>query len=273
MNLKINDLVNKSKHFLSKHSPEILTGIGITGMLTSTILAVKATPKALKLIEIEKDRQNDELYKEAVEKDLPEFNPISSIKPVDAIKVAWKPYIPAVGIGVSSMACIIFASKINYKRNAALATAYSLSERAFTRYKEKVVETIGEKREKSVRDKISQDELNKKKIVDSQIIVTSNDDTLFMDQMSGRIFKSNIDTIKRAVNKLNRDLTYQQYVSLNEFYYEIGLEGVKQGDLLGWNLDQGLIEPSFNTCLTKDEKPCIVIDFMVEPRYDFDKLM
>lgn len=273
MNLKIHDLVNKSKHFLDKHSPEILTGLGIGGMLTTVVLAVSATPKALELIQIEKDRQSDERYREAVENDEPSYAPVESLKPIEVVKVAWKPYIPAIGVGATSIACIIFASKINYRRNAALATAYSLSERAFTTYKEKVIETIGEKKEKSVRDKISQDKLNEKKVTDNQIIVTSNSDTLFMDQMSGRIFKSDMDTIKKAVNKLNRDLTYQQYVSLNEFYYEIGLEGIKQGDLLGWNLDQGLIEPSYSTCLTKDDKPCIVIDFMVGPRYDFDKLM
>ena len=36
---------------VSKHSPEILTGIGIAGMITTTVLAVRATPKALVLIE------------------------------------------------------------------------------------------------------------------------------------------------------------------------------------------------------------------------------
>ncbi len=42
-----------SKSFLSlktsikKHSPEILTGIGIAGMITTTVMAVRATPKII----------------------------------------------------------------------------------------------------------------------------------------------------------------------------------------------------------------------------------
>lgn len=254
MNQKISGLINKSKYFLGKHSPEILTGIGITGMITSTILAVKATPKALLLIENKK--------KELKTKEL---------TTIETIKAAWKPYIPSIGVAATSMTCIIFASRINYKRNAALATAYSLSERAFSKYKEKVIETIGEKREKVVQEKVAQEKLDKQP--KSQVIVTSNGDTLCMDTMSGRYFKSDMETIKQAINKLNRRLVYENYISLNEFYGEIGLDNIKNGDLLGWNIDSGLIEPTFSTCLAENGQPCIVIDFMVEPRYDYDKLI
>lgn len=248
-------LVNKTKYFLGKHSPEILTGLGITGMITSTVLAVTATPKALKIIENKKkELETDEL----------------SIS--ETIKVAWKPYIPAFSTSIISAACIIFASRVNYKRNAALATAYSLSERTLSHYREKVIETIGEKKEKAIRDKVNQDELNKNKIKGSQVIITNND-TLCMDTISGRYFKSDMESIKQTINKLNRRLTYENYISLNEFYGEIGLDNVKNGELLGWNIDSGLIEPTFSTCLTEDGRPCIVLDFMVEPRYDYDKLI
>ena len=94
-----------------------------------------------------------------------------------------------------------------------------------------------------------------------------------MDSMSGRYFKSDMESIKQAINKLNRRRTYENYISLNEFYGEIGLNDVKNGELLGWNIDSGLIEPTFSTCLTEDGRPCIVLDFMVEPRYDYDKLL
>ena len=82
-----------------------------------------------------------------------------------------------------------------------------------------------------------------------------------------------VDTIKKAINTINRRLTYENYVSLNELYSEIGLDSVKNGDLIGWNLDQGLIEPTFDTCLAENDEPCVVIDYYVAPRYDFDKLM
>ena len=255
MNEKFTNFIKTSKKFLGKHSPEILTGIGITGMLTTTILAVKGTPKALKLIEIKKDElQTDELT------------------PLEIIKVAWKPYLPAIGVCIPSIACLVGASTIHYKRNAALATAYAISERTLTRYRDKVIETFGERKEKQIHEKIAQDELDKNKVSDSQIIITSKGNTLCQDSLSGRYFKCDIDTIKKAVNKLNRDLTYQHYISLNEFYYEIGLDGTKTGGQIGWNLDHGLIEPIFNTCLADNDEPCIVIDFAVCPGYDFDKL-
>lgn len=256
MNQNIKGLVNKTKYFLGKHSPEILTGLGITGMLTSTVLAVTATPKALKLIENKKKELKTE-----------------ELTPVEVVKTAWKPYIPAITTSIASIACIIGASKVNYKRNAALATAYSLSERTLSRYREKVIETIGERKEKAIRDKVNQDKVDKNKVSSSQVIIATSGDTLCMDVISGRYFKSDMETIKEIVNKLNRRITYENYISLNEFYEEIGLDDIKTGDLLGWNIDSGLIEPTFSTCLAENGQPCIVLDFMVEPRYDYDKLL
>ena len=108
---------------------------------------------------------------------------------------------------------------------------------------------------------------------DKTVIITSNGNTLCKDSVSGRYFRSDVDTIKKAINTINRRLTYENYVSLNELYSEIGLDSVKNGDLIGWNLDQGLIEPTFDTCLAENDEPCVVIDYYVAPRYDFDKLM
>lgn len=256
MNPKITEFFKSTRTFLGKHSPEILTGIGITGMISTTILAVKATPKAMKLIDIKKkELDTDELTV------------------IETVKTAWKPYIPAMLVGLASTTCLIGASATNYKRNAALASAYALSERTLTRYRDKVIDTIGERKEQQIREKIAQDEIDEKKLSNSQIIVTSNGETLCMDTMSGRYFKSDIETIKQAVNKLNRRLVYENYISLNEFYGEIGLDDVKNGTLLGWNIDSGLIEPTFSTCLADNGQPCLVIDFMVEPRYDYDKLI
>ena len=256
MNPKITEFFKSTRTFLGKHSPEILTGIGITGMISTTILAVKATPKAMKLIDIKKkELDTDELTV------------------IETVKTAWKPYIPAMLVGLASTTCLIGASSTNYKRNAALASAYALSERTLTRYRDKVIDTIGERKEQQIREKIAQDEIDEKKLSNSQVIVTSNGETLCMDTMSGRYFKSDIETIKQAVNKLNRRLVYENYISLNEFYGEIGLDDVKNGTLLGWNIDSGLIEPTFSTCLADNGQPCLVIDFMVEPRYDYDKLI
>ena len=256
MNDKLTKFINDSKKFLGKHSPEILTGIGITGMITSTVLAVKATPKALTLI----DRKKKELQ-------------VDELTALEMVKTVWKPYLPSTGLIISSTACIILASRVNYKRNAALATAYSISERTLLRYRDKVIDTLGETKERKIRDEIAQDDLKGNKVNDSQVIITANGNTLFKDVMSGRFFKSDIDTIKRIINELNRKLVYENYISLNEFYGEIGLEDVKNGSLVGWNVNSGLIEPYFTTCITDDNQPCVVLDFYVSPKYDYDKII
>lgn len=256
MNEKLTNFFKSSRKFIGKHSPEILTGIGIAGMITSTILAVKATPKALLLIdEKKKDFQTDNLTI------------------IDVVKTAWFPYVPAVTLSVASISCIIGASAVNYKRNAALATAYSISEKALIRYRDKVIDTIGDKKEKEIREKIAQDEVNDKPVSKSQVIVTSKNNTLCMDSISGRYFRSDLDKIRKIVNELNRQLIHQDYISLDEFYYELGLDPIKNGSNLGWNVSTGLIELEFSTCLAENDEPCIVIDYSIQPRYEYDKLM
>ena len=58
MNDKLSNIIRSTKIFIYDNSPAILTGIGITGMITSTVLAVKATPRALELIEAKKHELN-----------------------------------------------------------------------------------------------------------------------------------------------------------------------------------------------------------------------
>ena len=273
MDTKLTKFIKTTKGYLGKHSPEILTGIGIAGMVTSTVLAVKATPKAIILIEDEKERQNKELMTEAIANEWENCKYVDKLKPLEVIKVAWKPYVPAVALSVASITCLIGASAVNYKRNAALATAYAISEKALTTYRDKVIETIGEKKEKEIRGKIAQDEVNNKPVSNSQVIITSKGNTLCMDSISGRYFKSDIDIIQKKVNELNRQMLHQNYISLDEFYYEIGLEPTKNASRLGWNLDDGLIELDFSACLTDDGQPCVYVDYTVSPKYEFDKLM
>ena len=63
------------------------------------------------------------------------------------------------------------------------------------------------------------------------------------------------------------------YIALNEFYYEVGLPGTKMGDELGWNIDGGLIGLDFSSQLSEDGTPCLVIDYRIAPRYEYEKLM
>ena len=239
-----------------KHSPEILTGIGIAGMITTTVLAVKATPKALTLM---KERKWD--------------LEVEKLTPIETVKTTWKCYIPAAITGTVSIGCLIGASSVNARRNAALATAYKLSETALNEYRDKVIETIGEKKEQTIREKVDKDRVEKNPVSKSEVIITEKGNTLCYDSISGRYFKSDIEKIKRAVNELNRRMTYDVYVSLSEFYDELDLDHTLLSDDLGWSIDDGLIDVSFSSQIADDGTPCIVINYAVAPRYDYSKFL
>lgn len=255
--LNLSNVIKNIKIATSKHSPEILTGIGIAGMISTTILAVKATPKALKLID---DAEDAKIVNEG-----------ERLTKTEIVKVAWKPYIPAIVTGVASVTCLIGASSVNAKRNAALATAYELSKTALSDYKEKVIETVGEKKEQIIRDKVDQDKIDKNPVNKNNVIITNNGDALCYDGISGRYFKSDMDTIKKAINEVNREMTYSDYISLSEFYDEIGLEHTDISDYLGWNIADGLLDVTFGSRIASDGTPCITLDYRIAPRYDYSK--
>ena len=88
-----------------------------------------------------------------------------------------------------------------------------------------------------------------------------------------RYFYSDIDQIKKAINELNRRMLNEMYVSLNDFYDELNLRHSGNGYDLGWKLDDGLVEVDFSSQLSDDGRPCLVLEYMVAPRYDYSKLM
>ena len=245
--------IKSAERVLTKYSPGILTGIGIAGMIGATFMAVKATPKALYLIETKKEEAE-----------------VEELTPIETIKTCWTCYIPATLTTVLSAVCLIGASTVSAKRNAALATAYSISEAALREYQEKVVEVVGEKKEKAVRDAVAKDQIERDPVTKSEVvIIDSNSNTLCYEPLSGRYFKSTIDKIKKAEIKLDRQMIQEMYVSLNDFYWEIGLDGTDLGDKMGWNLSKGYMDLSFSSQLADDGTPCAVIVYGIPPVYDY----
>lgn len=253
--MKLNQMLQQTKRSAKKNSPVILTAVGITGMVTSTVLAVKATPLALDLIREAEFEKGEELTKKEV------------------IKATWKPYIPAIGTAVFSIACIIGANSIHMRRSAALATAYKLSQSALHEFKEKAVEVVGEKKVSEIKQKVNQDNVDKDPVSKTEVIITDKGKTLMYDTISGRYFESSIEEINKVVNELNREMLGDMYISLNQFYSAIGLQHTKAGYDLGWQCDKGLIEVDFGATIADDGRPCITIDFPYPPHYGFDRLI
>lgn len=242
---------------LSKRSPEILVGLGIAGMVTGTIMAVKATPKALVLME--------EINNTVSKEDKKERGKAITTK-------VGKVYLPALGVEMLSIACIIGGTSVNLRRSAMLATAYSLSESTLREYQSKVIEEIGENKEKHIRDEIVKDKIQKNPVSNNEVFITSIGNQLCYDLFSGRYFTSDIEKLRSIQNNLNERLMQEMYLSLNELYYELGLRCTEQGNELGFNMNDGLIKFDFSAQLADDGRPCIVLGYHVGPRYKYGDL-
>ena len=254
MKIKIPKSLHKLKRTIVKHSPEILTGIGIFGMITSTVLAVKATPKALELIEEEKEEQDVEKL---------------SVK--DTIKTTWKCYIPTAISTVSSAACVILANSIHLKRNTILATAYKLSESAFLEYKDKVIEKIGKEQEAEIEREVRKSHADKAER-SSEVDSISSQIFTFKEPNSGRYFQSSFSKIRKIVSELNEEIAKMNYISLNDFYYELGLDNTTDGYEKGWNIWNGWLQVHFESVINDNDELYIQMRYETPPYNNYDEL-
>lgn len=233
-----------------KHSPEILIGMGIAGAASSVIFAVKATPKAMILLE----EKRQEL---GVEK----------LEAKEIIKTAAPVYIPtAVSFGVS-VACIIGASSVNARRNAALTAAYTLSESTLRTYRDKVLETVGEDKEREIRQKAAIEQQQSTPEPQTLVVSGAAGQLKCFDSLSGRYFVSTKNEIDKAVNEFNRQLRDDMRISLNDWYDLIGLDTNKLGDMLGWDIERGYVETCYASRLDEDGLPCLVVNYVEPPHY------
>jgi len=237
---------------LNKNSPTILTGLGVAGLITTVIFAIKATPKALEIIEREKEFRYDE-YGDG------------SIEPSEIVVLTWQCYIPSLVMGAATIGCIIGANHIHLRRNAALASLFSITETTLREYQAQVRETIGEKKEEMIRGEIAQKHLDETPANQQNVIITGKGDYLCFDEFSKRYFRSDIEKIRQAINEFNYRLIRSQWLSINEFYDLIGLEPIELGDEHGWMAERHILEPKFSTKLATDQEPCLVMDYITKP--------
>lgn len=237
---------------LKDHSPEILVGVGIVGMIGTIVMAVRATPKAM------------EQLKEAEEQKK------AALSPQETVKTAWKNYVPAAVTGTLSAACIIGANSIHLRQKAAVSAACALAEASLADFKSKAIERLGEKKVREIADDVAKDQVKENPMSKSQVVVSSKGGTWFFDPWTHTYFQEDIEKIRRAEYLLNKDLISQGYVSLNDFYYAIDRPSTKVGNDIGWNIVNGSVELWFSSQLNEYDEPCVVIGFHKEPHYDFE---
>lgn len=233
-----------------KYSPGILTGIGITGMIATTISAVRVTPKALEMIDEREIKDGKRLTTKEV------------------VETTWKCYVPSAITGVCSVACIIGASSINAKRNAALAAAYAISMQDLTDYKKKTLEVIGEKKEAQIYDEIAKEKVQEAQLETKPPVPVGVGKVPCYEYLTKRTFGSDMETIRSKCNDLNERLRQENWITVNEFLSEIGLEEADEsiGEVLGWDIDHGYIKPRFSSIVVNGI-PYLVIGHENPPRY------
>jgi hypothetical protein len=236
--MNLSQLVSKLTKSAKSNSPEILTALAVSGVVTTAYLTAKATFKASGHLE--------------------DQSPHMSTK--DKTKLVWKCYIPAGVSGAFTIGCIVGASKANGARTAAAVTAYSITERAFSEYKEKVVEQLGKGKEQKIRDEIVQDRVNRKPPSAQEIVMIGPGKVLCCELFTRRYFRSDMETLKKAQNELNARIVHDTYVPLDEFYDIISLPYTSNSNKIGWDSDK-LMELTFSTVLSDGGEPCLAFDY------------
>ena len=248
--------VKKAEKLIINNSPTILTAIGVTGTLTTAYFTGTASFKAAEVIRqarIDGDISTDPHLE-------PDFK--------GDFKEVWKLYIPAAGTAILTIACIVCANRIGTRRAAAMATAYAISEKAFTEYKEKVVEKLGDTKEQRLRDELAQERIDRNPVGDREVIIAGSGQVLCFDEFTSRYFTSSMEELKKAQNEVNYKMLHDTFASLTDFYDEIGLAKTTYSDQVGWNCDM-LLELRFSTTLSENDKPCISVGFRRDPVKDF----
>lgn len=246
---------HKAKVFVKKNSATILTCVGAAGVVATAVTAVKATPKAVRLLEEAKAEKGEELTKWEV------------------VKTAGPAYIPSVAIGAGTIACIFGANILNKRHQAAIMSAYAMLDQSYKEYRNKTNELYGEDADQNIRKEIAKD-----KYKDQDIEMSGEGNKqLFFDEFSGRYFEASMEEVLAAEYKINRMINIGFGAYLNEFYELLGLEPVDYGEYLGWNpamlsdmfWNSWVDFTHFKTTMD-DGLECTIISIDAEPQFGFE---
>lgn len=249
MKIEIKKMINKVKFNVVKHSPEILMGIGIAGVVTSTVLACRSTLKVKDILEDKETNMNNvkevlaEGREDYTEEDARKDKTI--IMTTTAIRIM-KLYAPSVIIGAGSIACLLESHNVMRNRNAGLAAALAATTESFKQYRERVTAKYGDEVDKEMRYGIKKEKKEKDGKKTKEDIVVGCDEK----ELSGyaRYFnESNINWtddpqynmmfLRQNQNWANDKLISQGYLYLNDVYDALGFPKTKAGQVVGWVYD------------------------------------
>ena len=247
--MEMKKIINKVKFNVVKHSPEILMGLGIAGVITSTVLACRSTLKVQEILDYKEENMNNikevlaEGREDYTEEDARKDKTI--IMTTTAIRIM-KLYIPSVIIGAGSIACLLESHNVMRNRNAGLAAALAATTESFKQYRERVTEKYGDEVDKEMRYGIKKEKKEKDGKKTKEEIVVGCDEK----ELSGyaRYFNENninwsddpqfnLMFLRQNQNWANDKLISQGYLYLNDVYEALGFPKSKAGQIVGWVYD------------------------------------
>lgn len=233
--------------FLEKHAPTILTIFGSLGVIGTSFLVAKETPKAVKII----SQQNDKTQENKLH---------------TALKIA-KVYSPAIISGMSTICCICSANILNKRKQVSLASAYTLLSNAYAEYQEEIKSLLGTKMDSDVKKQIVKGHIRRKKEPND------SDLQIFYDEFSGTEFESTLENVISAQHELNARLQKFGSVSINEYYELLGVQELECGDILGWSENSGCSKIEFNNpkYIMDDGLEIYIIKWTVNPVLNFNE--
>ena len=259
----MNALLFKSQLFIKRHGATILSVAGGVGVITTAVMAVKATPEAIELLDRASEKKGAELTT------------------AEKIKIAGPQYIPPVLVGIGTIACILGANILNKRQQAALISAYAMLDSSYKEYREKLKELYGEEAHEEIVNAIAVEKANDVGIrsgmfIDNNCLTDSEacgDRVIFYEEWSHRYFESTIEQVITAEYHLNRNFVLRGFTFLNEFYDFLGLEPNDYGSVLGWSVEDELYWIEFNhrKDVLDDGIECFIIETPWGPSTDINQ--
>ena len=172
--------------FLRKNAGTLLAVAASVGVVATAIETGKATIKAEKLMELNKD--------------IPEYD--TRQKVLDC----WHFYIPAAVVGAGTIGCIVGANMLSRKEIARLSAAYMALGKTYQEYRRQVAERIGREEEQQLHASVAEEVKRDK---DGDVI------RLFYEPATKRYFHATMADVTQASYWFNRELMTEGYVSVN----------------------------------------------------------
>lgn len=257
----MNSFSRHAKTFWNRNASTILTCAGGAGVVATSIMAVKATPKALILLEEAKEKKEEDLTR------------------IEKIKVAGPAYIPSIIVGASTIACIFGANTLNKRQQASLMSAYALVDNSYKEYKNKLKELYGEEAHQNIVNSIAVEKAEDIRVRGAYLCTDCDlsseeacgDPVLFYEEYGNRYFETTIEQVISAEYHLNRNYVLRGYSCLNELYEFLGLETTDYGSVLGWapnDVDEYWVEFNHRKAVLDDGLECYILEMPIEPTYE-----